>query len=188
MDEKIVAVNKKYAPEFEKIGYTKAVGAEYLGAFRRQFVEKEAAAKIENPAAGADSFDIMEARNIARDVAGQGTLPELAKQLSEVHLTEEMLTPEYMTLHAVDLFASFKTMDAYEAMLRENPALEETVPAAQKFIWEKNKRFYTKYRSYVEQFARSRCVDAVNGEYLTKETYEAEKRRSQRTCPRKKQK
>lgn len=175
MDEKIVAVNKKYAPEFEKIGYTKAVGAEYLGAFRRQFVEKEAAAKIENPAAGADSFDIMEARNIARDVAGQGTLPELAKQLSEVRLTEEMLTPEYMTLHAVDLFASFKTMDAYEAMLRENPALEETVPAAQKFIWEKNKRFYTKYRSYVEQFARSRCVDAVNGEYLTKETYEAEK-------------
>ena len=175
MDEKVVAVNKKYSPEFEKIGFTKAVGAEYLGAFRRQFVEKEAAAKIENPAAGADSFDILEARNIARDVAGQGTFPELSKQLSEVHLTEKMLTPEYMTIHAVHLFASFKTMDAYDAMLRENPALEQTVPAAQKFLWEKNRSIYKKYRSYVEQFARSRCVDAVNGEYLSKETYEAEK-------------
>lgn len=175
MDAKVIEAYTKYDSAFKKIGYTEVVGEEYLRTFREQFIGKEAEAKKANPQAGSDSYDLLQARLTARQQAGRDTFVKLANKLSKVRLTEEMLTPEYMVYHAGELFDSFKTMDAYEAMLRENPALEETVPAAQKFIWEKNKRFYTKYRSYVEQFARSRCVDAVNGEYLTKETYEAEK-------------
>ena len=175
MDTKMIDAYTKYDGDFKKIGYTKAIGEEYLHTFREQFIEKEAEAKKANSHAGTDSYDILQARLTARQQAVHHTFPELARQLCEIHLTEEMLTPEYMVFHAGELFASFETMDAYNAMLRENPALEETILLGEKYLLARNKIIYEKYRGYVMQYARSRCVDAERGEYLPEETTQAEK-------------
>lgn len=175
MDGKLVNACTKYSSDFQSIGYTSALDKEYLHTFQEQFVEKEAKAKKANPEAGTDSFDILQAQLIAREQAGHDTFQELAQKLSKLHVTEEMLTPEYMTFHAKELFASFEAMDAYSAMVRENPQLEETISDRQRFLWAKNRSFYKKYRNYVMTFARSRCVDTTEGTYLSEEQYQSEK-------------
>ena len=121
MDATFVNVYTKYSSDFQRIGYTSALDKEYLHTFQEQFVEKEAKAKKANPEAGTDSFDILQAQLVAREQAGHDTFQELAQKISKLHVTEEMLTPEYMTFHAKELFASFEAMDAYSAMVRENP-------------------------------------------------------------------
>lgn len=133
-------------------------------------------AKRENPYADEVSYEMLYAQKKAKTLIGDATFAELAKRLSLLQLTEEMLTEEYMTSHADELLISFEAMDAYQAMLKQTPALEETIPAAQKLAWEKSQSIYGRYRDYVTAFMRSRCVDIQKGEYLNQETYLAEKK------------
>ena len=182
MDQDIVDACVKYDRTFQKIGYTKAIGEMQLHTFQEQFIErerdkeKEKEAKTANSQAGKDSYDILHARLTARQQAGHATFQELAHMLGGIHrLAEDILTPDYMVYHAEELFAFFEAMDAYNAQLRENPGLENHIPARDKILWARNKFVFEKYRSYVMQFARSRCVDAERGEYLPEETTQAEK-------------
>lgn len=121
-----------------------------------------------------DGFMLLYARYKAKAQPQQGILP-LAEKLATLRVTPDMLSGEYIGQHSEELLASFEAIDAYERMLEEDQALRETIPADQRLAWEKNKKLYEQYRTYVNAYARSCCVDLESGEYLTKDTYLAEK-------------
>ncbi len=156
-------------------GDTTMVMRQLRGWLRLAQMRIQVLVKKENPHADADSYEMLYARKRAETVIAEEPFAQLAQRLSLLRLTEEMLTPEYMTSHAEELLTSFQAMDAYQALLKQTPELEEAIPAAQKLAWEKSQSMYERYREYVTTFMRSRCVDIHRGEYLTAEDYLWEK-------------
>lgn len=138
-------------------------------------VDKEAEAKRFNPYADAQSFDLLLAKKKVFNRTGQNTFAELSRKLSRLTVTEEMLSPEYMTAHMEELLESFAYMDAYRAIEKEYPAREQSLPAEERLAWSKNRGMYERYRDYVTLFARTHCVDIEEEAYLSGETYEEQK-------------
>lgn len=174
MDRELEEAIREYDNDFRRMGYTRAVGQEYRKSFGQGFVDKEAEAKRHNAHADAESYDILFAVKKAQRLVKKNTFEELAGKLGRLQVTEEMLSRRYMEAHMEELLVSFEAMDAYDALLKRNPALEETLPAEQRIAWRKNKGIYERYRTYVSLFARTRSVDVQAGEYLTTEEYEAQ--------------
>lgn len=146
----------------------------------RRVKDKEAEARRYNSHADAESYDLLLARQKVRGQAGWDTFGGLAGRLGSLQVTEEMLTREYMAEHMEELLDSFETMDAYDAMLAAEPALEETLPAEQRIVWRRNRGIYERYRDYVMLYARTHGVDLEKGEYLTTEVYESEEKEMNR--------
>lgn len=174
MDKQVNDAYIKYNDVFTAIGFTTTVGKEYLKEFQSKFLDKESEAKKANPYADEESYDIrLEQRRVQGQELGDDFLT-LTQKLGALQVTEEMLQPEYMVAHMVEILYSFKEMDTYQNLLNANPQLEERIPAAVKLAWTKNRGMYEKYREYVKNFARSKAVNVETGEYILAETYEAE--------------
>ncbi len=122
-----------------------------------------------------DGFMLLYARYKAKAEIDENDILPLAEKLAALRVTPEMMSEEYIRQHREELLASFEEADAYERMLEEDPALAGTIPAEQRLVWEKNKKLYEQYRTYVNAYARSCLVDLESGEYLTEEAYLAEK-------------
>ena len=175
MDQQVTDAFIKFDKAFVATGFAMGVGEQYLKEFHLKFPDKQTEAKKANPHADADSFDILLVQNKADTQADGEDFPTLAQKLGTLQVTDEMLKPEYMISHMDELLLSFKEMDAYQNLLNANPQLEETIPAGQKIAWTKNRGTYETYREYVTKFARTKCVDVVNGEYLKEDTYISER-------------
>lgn len=145
LDAQLAKASKRYRNAFHRMGYGEAVGKEHLKDFRKVF-HKEEDAKLENPYADAKSYDMVKAAEKEREPKPEQELATLIKQLSELQLTEEMLTPEYMESHMEQNLEIFGWMDRYREQMRryydelKGPGDEVRNAAYEKEFYEKEVR------------------------------------------------
>ncbi|MGN0412064.1 MAG: hypothetical protein ACI4FV_03430 [Lachnospiraceae bacterium] len=81
---------------------------------------------------------------------------ELLDGISNLSVTEEMLEPDYVRSHIEQLQASFRGMDEYQALLKQNPALKELLLSdEQRIRWNINRGLMERYRDYVNELVRN---------------------------------